>query len=447
MPQKEVRVKYLNLSTYIKKFSLKEEKNMKKFKKVFYILIIGLFLLSLISAQQQSKLLTILTWANFVPESDQYLAKLAEEFGKKYNAQVRIDIVSLNDFSAKLAAEIQSNSGHDIILLMNYSTALYKNYLIPVNDVVSRVQIIYGSYVSAAKEAAMIEGNWYSVPCYYTPSPGVYRKDYFAQAGINPPDTYDELLKVAEKLYKIGHPIGLPISHCGDSNDWLFMLLNSFGAKAIDSKGNVTINSPQTRKAMEYVKELSKYMPPDILAWDGSGNNKWILSGVGSYIINSMSVVAAAKSDFPDIYKNIGLVLPPKGPAGRFETTSMYSYGITKWSKNQTLAKQFLRFLFEENNFKSWVEASKGYNMPLFTNMTKFKTLQCWGIYPDVEVLFNVGKLYHLPLWPAPAGGSAQLTYDSYIIPDMFANYITGRMSMDDAIKWAEQQLTQIWKK
>ena len=34
---------------------------MKKVKKLFYIVIVGLFLLSLVFAQQQSKLLTILT--------------------------------------------------------------------------------------------------------------------------------------------------------------------------------------------------------------------------------------------------------------------------------------------------------------------------------------------------------------------------------------------------
>lgn len=413
------------------------------------LLLVGICILMLLSFvfAQQTKLLTILTWANFVPEADQYLGKLAQEFGKKYGVQVRVDIISLNDFPTKLAAEIQSMSGHDIILLMNYSTALYKDYLVPVNDIINKIRVKYGRFVPAAQEASLIEGNWYSVPCYYTPAPGVYRKDYFAQAGVKPPVTYDDLLKVAEKLYKIGHPIGLPISHCGDSNDWLFMVLSSFGAKVIDEKGNVVINSPETRKALEYVKELSKYMPTDVFAWDGAGNNKWILSGIGSYIINSMSVVASAKSDFPDIYKNLGLVLPPKGPAGLFATTSMYSYGVTKWSKNQVLAKQFLEYLYDENNFKGWVEASKGYNMPLFITLTKFNNLQCWNLYPDVKVLFSIGKYYHLPVWPAPASAAAQLTYDSYIIPDMFANYITGKMDLEEAIKWAEQQLIQLWKK
>ncbi len=420
---------------------------MRTLRKYLLVLISILILIGFVFAQQPPKLLTILTWANFVPEADQYLGKLAQEFGKKYDVQVRIDIISLNDFPTKLAAEIQSMSGHDIILLMNYSTALYKDYLVPVNDIINKIQVKYGRFVPAAQEAGLIEGNWYSIPCYYTPSPGVYRKDYFAQAGVKPPSTYDDLLKVAEKLFKIGHPIGLPISHCGDSNDWLFMVLNSFGAKVIDEKGNVVINSPETKKALEYVKELSKYMPTDIFAWDGAGNNKWILSGIGSYIINSMSVVASAKNDFPDIYKNLGLVLPPKGSAGLFATTSMYSYGVTKWSKNQVLAKQFLEYLYDENNFKGWVEASKGYNMPLFITLTKFNNLQCWNLYPDVKILFTIGKYYHLPVWPAPASASAQLTYDSYIIPDMFANYITGKMNLDESIKWAEQQLNQLWKK
>ncbi len=103
--------------------------------------------------------------------------------------------------------------------------------------------------------------------------------------------------------------------------------------------------------------------------------------------------------------------------------------------------------MYDENNFKGWVEASKGYNMPLFMTLTKFNDLQCWNLYPDVKILFSIGKYYHLPVWPAPASAAAQLTYDSYIIPDMFANYITGKMDLEEAIKWAEQQLIQLWKK
>jgi len=416
-------------------------------KRLVLLSLIGLMIFVNVIFAQQPKELTILTWAHFIRSSDEFLKQVAQEFGKKHGITVRVDTISLNDISSKLAAEVQSGAGHDIVLLMNYSTALYKDHLVPLNDVIAKIEEIYGPYQPAGQEASKIGDTWYSIPCYYTPAPGVYRKDYFQQAGVKPPDTFDDLLKAAEKLNKIDHPIGLPISHCGDSNDWLFQTMASFGAHAVDENGNVIIDSPETREVIEYVKKLYKYMPSDVLSWDGAGNNRWILSEVGSYIINSLSVVIAARNSFPEIFDNLGLVLSPKGPHGRYSTTSLYTYGVTKWSNAKDLAKEFLLFLFEKENFKGWVKASGGYDMPLFKDLTLFKDLKCWNDYPDIDVVFKVGDLYHLPLWPAPAGGEAQLTYDSYIIPDMFAYAVTGKMSTDEAIKWAENQLKRIWGK
>ena len=212
-------------------------------RRLVLLLTIVIFLISSISVlAQQSKELTILTWAHFVRSSDEFLKQLAQEFGKKYGVNVRIDMVSLNDMASKLAAEMESGAGHDIVLLMNYSTALYKDHLIPLNDVIKEIEKIYGPYQPAAQEASKIGENWYSVPCYYTPAPGVYRKDYFKEAGVKPPDTFEELLEAAKKLHETGHPVGLPISHCGDSNDWLFQLLASFGAHPVDENGNVILD-------------------------------------------------------------------------------------------------------------------------------------------------------------------------------------------------------------
>jgi len=422
---------------------------MKKSVKEIFTIVVILFSVmgNIVVWGQKTTELTILTWAHFSPNSDEYLKKIATEFGQKEGIKVRIDTISLNDFPSKLAAEVSSGKGHDIVLLMNYSTSLYSDQLIPLNDVIEKIERIYGPYQPAAEEASKIDEDWLSVPCYYTPAPGIYREDYFREANIEAPDTWNDLLLAAEKLYKTGHPIGLPISHCGDSNDWLLQLMSSFGAHPIDQNGNITINSQQTREAIEYVKKIYQYMPSDVLSWDGAGNNRWLLSGIGSYIINSTSILVEAEKSFPEIFQNLKFSLPPSGPNGRFSTTSMYTYGIPKWSNNKDLAKSFLLYLFEKENFRGWVEASGGYNMPLFVDYSTFKDLKCWEFYPDADILFKIGDYYHLPLWPARASSQCQLIYDLYIIPDMFGNVVMGKMTVDEAIKWAEQQLSRVWVK
>ncbi len=396
------------------------------------------------SAQSACTSLNMLTWAHFIRPSDQYLSRLASEFGKQHGIKVQISFVALNDVPTKLAAAAYSKSGPDIVLLMNYSTALYKDVLLPLDDVVLDIQKQHGLFVEVGREASRIDGVWRSVPWFVTPAPGNVRKDYFAQAGLDPvadTDTWSKLLAAATKLKAAGHPVGLPISHAGDANDWLLALLNSFGAQVIDASGNVAIDSPETRKALDYIRQLAKQMPPDVFGWDGGGNNRFILSGTGAYTINPASIYIQAKKSFPDIAKNLVHVPPPAGPRGRYTTTTTYTLGVTSWSKCPDLAKAFLEFLFEPENLNGWIEASGGYNVPLFQ---KLPDLGVWRDDPNMKAAAEVASYLRLPLWPAPPAAGAQKIYDLYIIPDMFARAARGE-SNDRVIAWAKEQLQKAW--
>jgi len=386
--------------------------------------------------------LTVLTWSHFVPAADDELRRQAEAFGRARRVTVRVDTLAMGDLPAKLAAEVETQSGHDIVLLMNYSTALFKSQLVPLNDVVAGVRRQYGDFWPFAREASQdVGGEWFSMPWFYTPAPGNVRVDYFKRAGAPTPDTWDSLLTAAPKLKAIGHPIGLGFGHHGDSNDWLLQCMASFGAMAVDNKGRVVINSPETRRVLDYVRLLYNTMPPEVIGWGGADNNRWILSGVGSYTINPISIYVAAQRDAPEVARNMDHVPPPAGPKGRFSTTTVYTLGVWRFSRQQALAKEFLRYLFAPANYHAWIEASGGYNFPL---MREFEVLPVWKKDPKLQVILKFGAWMHMALWPAPPSGKAQQVYDSYIIPDMFARAVRGA-SNDDAIAWGEAQLRKIW--
>jgi len=401
-----------------------------------------LAILSVGSAQATCKQLTVMSWAHFLKQSDTELQAILSEFGKANGAEVRLDTVALSDVPTRTAAAVQAQAGPDVILLMNYSTALYADQMRSLDDVVTRIEQNYGPFWSIGLEAAQIDGTWRSVPWFYTPAPANVRADYFAEAGLKYPDTWGDLLAVSGPLNERGHPVGLAISNAGDSNDWLLQMLVSYGARVIDEQGNVAIDSPQTRQALDFVKALAKNMPPDVLGWDGGGNNQLILSGLGSWTINPISVYISAKNDLPEIAKQIEHTLPPAGPEGRFATTSVYTLGIPNWSPCPQLAEDLLVFLYTPENFERWVTASGGYNVPLFQ---KFPNLPVWSADPKLAVPTAMGEFMHLALWPAPPqmGAALQEIYDNYVIPTMFAKAILGD-SNDQAIAWASDQLKHI---
>ena len=43
--------------------------------------------------------------------------------------------------------------------------------------------------------------------------------------------------------------------------------------------------------------------------------------------------------------------------------------------------------------------------------------------------------------WPGEPTAPSQTVYDLFIIPDMFAQAVTGRVSTGDAMAWAEKEI------
>ena len=43
------------------------------------------------------------------------------------------------------------------------------------------------------------------------------------------------------------------------------------------------------------------FLPPDVPAWDDASNNKWLISGKGTLILNPPSAWAVAKRDAPEV--------------------------------------------------------------------------------------------------------------------------------------------------
>src|SRR5205823_14179333 len=47
--------------------------------------------------------------------------------------------------------------------------------------------------------------------------------------------------------------------------------------------------------------------------------------------------------------------------------------------------------------------------------------------------------------WPGPTTAASQQVLDLYIIPHMFAQHATGKMTADQAIAWAEKEVQEIY--
>src|SRR5262247_4698792 len=89
----------------------------------------------------QTRELTFLTIASFVPETDKELKRQLDEWGAKNNVKVRLDIIAHLQLQTKKAAEVQARSGHDLTALGPGlgDADLYFDHLADLKDLANEV--------------------------------------------------------------------------------------------------------------------------------------------------------------------------------------------------------------------------------------------------------------------------------------------------------------------
>ena len=94
-----------------------------------------------VPATAQTRELTFLTIASFVPETDKELKRQFEEWGAKNKVKVRLDIIAHLQLVTKKASEVQARSGHDLTALGPGlgDADLYFDHLVDLNDVAADV--------------------------------------------------------------------------------------------------------------------------------------------------------------------------------------------------------------------------------------------------------------------------------------------------------------------
>ena len=408
--------------------------------------------------------ITMGCWDHWVPGANGALTKLCDNWAVKNHVEVQIDYITQLGEKDKLtaAAEAQAGTGHDIMSHRDWNITVHHRMLEPINDVVEPLINQYGPISPAAEYLAKVDGAWCGVPT--TVGSLVMaccsRLDLYRQyAGIDlqdifPPDeakydtakidawTWDLYLTAAEKLFKAGFPIGLPMGQTSDSIDWVAALFRAYGAVMIDANDEIKIDSPETRIALEYAKKLMAVSPPDVYAWDDAGNNRWLISGKGSSIMNPPSAWAVAKRDNFKVAENCWTHPVPRGPKGRFVAERPQFYGIWKFSKSKQAAKDLLLFLSQKESARQLVAASIGYDLPSFKSFYDFETWRTTE--PPLGTLYNYpprgDEVTSVAGNPARPGVAAQI-YNQALHTVMVSRFTQGREKLDDVIKWASNEL------
>ena len=404
--------------------------------------------------------LSIGFWDHWVPGANKASTDLVNEWAAKEKVEVQIDYIPSqgNKLLLTIQAEAQAKSGHDIIAMSTWLPHAHAENVEPVNEVVEAIIKQSGDVNGTVKYLGVANGKWLGVPaCVGSQIKGpCSRIDLMKKhAGIDVQAMYpageapkadawttDAFLKAAEACHKGGNPFGIGLGETSDNVDTVGAFFLAFGAEVVDAKGNVVVKNDNVRAVLEYYKKLMAFLPPDAPAWDDASNNKWLVSGRGSLIMNPPSAWAVAKRDAPQVAEQCWTHGFPVGPKGRFAPFLPYYWSIWKFAKNKEAAKSLLLHLSQPDAIEKMVTASGGYDLPAFEKLTTLKT---WAEEGPPK-----GTLYHYPnphkhqvlsisASPAPPKVAQQI-YTQATLTKMCVRFYQGE-PMEKTLAWAEGEL------
>jgi multiple sugar transport system substrate-binding protein len=394
-------------------------------------------------------------WVDFIPESDVELKRQMPEASKALGAEVVFETINANDLQPRITAAIQSTSGADIFNFQYNWAHLYQSAAADVTDVVTEVAKAEGGLYEVYPPSCSVNGRWLAVPHSIVGNAVAYRRSWLKEAGASTyPKSWDEARKLFAVLKQKGKPYGQTLGHTfGDAPTFTYTMLWAFGGAETDKSGKkVVLNGKGALESVKFMQAFWKECCDEGgLAWDDTNNNRAFHAGEISATLNGASIYIVAKRKKDSIkdekgeplWQDIDHAPLPAGPAGAYLLFLNQSHAVMKYSKNQKLAKDFLRWLHRKENYEKWFQTQEGYSV----GATKvWENNPMWAKLDEPLKMFRTAaRNTRLFGYAGPSTAKATEAFTKYIITDMYAKAVQG-MSAEDAVKWAEGELKKIYE-
>jgi multiple sugar transport system substrate-binding protein len=393
-------------------------------------------------------------WVDFIPESDVELKRQMPEASKALGAEVTLETINANDLQPRITAAIQSGSGADIFNFQYNWAHLYQNAVVDVGDLVNALSKAEGGLYDVWAPSCQVNGKWLSVPHSIIGNAVAYRKSWLKEAGASQyPKTWEEARKVFAVLKKKGKPYGQTLGHTfGDAPTFTYTMLWAYGGAETDKSGKkVVINSKGTVDSVKFMQAFWKECCDEGgLAWDDTNNNRAFHAGEISATLNGASIYIVAKRQKDKIkddkgeplFQDIDHAPLPAGPAGAYLLFLNQSHAVMKYSKNQKLAKDFLKWLHGKEQYSKWFQVAEGFSV----GSTKFwEQHPLWSTIDEPMKGFRTAPDNSRTMgFAGPPNAKATEAYSKYVLVDMFAKGVQGSKP-EDAVKWASEELKKIY--
>lgn len=398
--------------------------------------------------------LSVVQWEHVVPAYDGWLNDWAARWGERNDVAVEIDRVPYTRLPSLAAAEAKAKRGHDVFGFLS-PPAAYEDDVVDHADIVAEVERAIGRYGMLGRRSTYNPRTkrYVGVSDSFVPSATLWRRDLWESIAESPA-SWDHVRAAAPKLRDLGHPIGIGQSGELDSNVALTSLLMCFGS-FLQTEANVpAIDTRATVDAVRFMAELWKSGQDErVFSWNAASNNRFLLSGEGSLVMNAISAVRTAEMLELPFANDLALWPVPAGPAARLalgQYTSVYS--IWRFSKSADLAQRFLADLCIDarqatvaSGLFSYPSFPGAFPAPELYKVAAADPHQPRGKY---SILTTVARDHTRNVgYPGTANAAVMEALGRNLVPYMFSRVSLGKASAEESVRMTAWELERIWRK
>jgi len=390
--------------------------------------------------------ITVVLLQHWVPEANKYMQKALEDAGKSIGVDVKVNLVAEADLQTRITSSMLNDSGPDIVMLRTSMPILYQSHLADLTDLATELIKRHGDFFEANKQQSSVNGRWTALPLYSVAAFPILRKDLLDSAGVAIPTTYDELLAAAKAIKQQSgiDGFGTGLSSSRDGILFVQSVLWAFGSQTTAPDGKtVTLDSPETVAAVEYLKKLydSGAMPQGVTGWGDSSNNQAYLAGKLGMTTNAPSLYYQLNSTHDPLAAPTVIAPWPKGPAGNSPLLDSYGFSITSYSPRIEKAKELLRKLYADDVLQGFYASGQGFQNATQDYFTKLPVFAAPALAPVLAALPGA----RWPGWPGPSTLKSAEVDNQFVLTDMVTNVLLGRMSPQESVTAAKERISAIY--
>jgi multiple sugar transport system substrate-binding protein len=378
------------------------------------------------------------------------------EFEEKYPAvDVVVEIVPFPKIPEKWATAVAADTIPDVMgtTPWNAMDAYNAGKLIAADNIVARLGGLE-AFISpqGIKDALEYEGTLLALPLYANTRLLIYRRDLLEQAGVTPPEKWNEYLDAAAKLTDPPNQYGMvQMWDPGDVGATMYhqIFSSSNDGWFFDDDGNPILTSRENMETIEFMMELYRVGSPEReFGFTYRDVFNLFTSGKSAMVLNSgfmMNAYENRLSEMPELEGKRALAKGKQPYNKRAAGNASYTPIMQLKGDQEALGEEFILFLFETERYTRWTHALPGAMLPTLTSV--FESEAYWdneriqkyreGINNIIVALKNPGY------WPDKISENISVVTDFGIIETMYQKIALGAASIEEAAAEAQAELEQ----